>query len=259
MPPDQRRDYRHAQRMQKAHGHCPAVGADARHRRNVIRLGKLGRMLSRALFTLAHFPVRVSRRWQPLWRQQCAGIRRASVGAPKDAHRGTQIPKRHAITATASLAAARHAVSNQTSNAVQRINSGGMRVGIDFGTTHTVAAIVDRGNYPVVYFDGDGHVAIARRCERRWRVALRSGRRRRPPVSRVVGPAVLQASAQQRRAPDRGDAGRAYPPVGRSSDGLPRSAEERPSSVARTSDWSRASASRPRSAFRPMPRAPNAF
>ena len=29
-----------------------------------------------------------------------------------------------------------------------------MRVGIDFGTTHTVAAIVDRGNYPVVSFEG---------------------------------------------------------------------------------------------------------
>jgi len=29
-----------------------------------------------------------------------------------------------------------------------------MRVGIDFGTTHTVAAIVDRGNYPVMSFDG---------------------------------------------------------------------------------------------------------
>lgn len=29
-----------------------------------------------------------------------------------------------------------------------------MRVGIDFGTTHTVAATVDRGNYPVVCFDG---------------------------------------------------------------------------------------------------------
>ena len=29
-----------------------------------------------------------------------------------------------------------------------------MRVGIDFGTTHTVAAVVDRGNYPVVSIDG---------------------------------------------------------------------------------------------------------
>ena len=28
-----------------------------------------------------------------------------------------------------------------------------MRLGIDFGTTHTVAALVDRGNYPVVSYD----------------------------------------------------------------------------------------------------------
>jgi molecular chaperone DnaK len=29
-----------------------------------------------------------------------------------------------------------------------------MRFGIDFGTTHTVVAMVDRGNYPIVSFDG---------------------------------------------------------------------------------------------------------
>jgi molecular chaperone DnaK (HSP70) len=29
-----------------------------------------------------------------------------------------------------------------------------MRVGIDFGNTHAVVAVVDRGNYPVVSFDG---------------------------------------------------------------------------------------------------------
>ena len=28
-----------------------------------------------------------------------------------------------------------------------------MRLGVDFGTTHTVAAIVDRGNYPVVSYE----------------------------------------------------------------------------------------------------------
>src|SRR6185436_11695912 len=28
-----------------------------------------------------------------------------------------------------------------------------MRLGIDFGTTHTVVALVDRGNYPVVAFE----------------------------------------------------------------------------------------------------------
>ncbi len=37
---------------------------------------------------------------------------------------------------------------------MQRLNLAAMRVGIDFGTTHTVAAVVDRGNYPVVSFDG---------------------------------------------------------------------------------------------------------
>lgn len=33
-----------------------------------------------------------------------------------------------------------------------------MRLGIDFGTTHTVVALVDRGNYPVVSFEGEEFV-----------------------------------------------------------------------------------------------------
>src|SRR5579864_1002012 len=28
-----------------------------------------------------------------------------------------------------------------------------MRIGVDFGTTHTVVALVDRGNYPIVSFE----------------------------------------------------------------------------------------------------------
>jgi molecular chaperone DnaK (HSP70) len=37
-----------------------------------------------------------------------------------------------------------------------------MRLGIDFGTTHTVAALVDRGNYPVVSFEwGDAMPSVA--------------------------------------------------------------------------------------------------
>jgi len=37
-----------------------------------------------------------------------------------------------------------------------------MRLGIDFGTTHTVAAVVDRGNYPVVGFEwGDAVPSVA--------------------------------------------------------------------------------------------------
>ena len=33
-----------------------------------------------------------------------------------------------------------------------------MRLGVDFGTTHTVVTVVDRGNYPVVSFDGGDFV-----------------------------------------------------------------------------------------------------
>src|SRR5204863_6908041 len=33
------------------------------------------------------------------------------------------------------------------------VQSKPMRLGIDFGTTHTVVALVDRGNYPIVSFE----------------------------------------------------------------------------------------------------------
>jgi molecular chaperone DnaK (HSP70) len=51
-----------------------------------------------------------------------------------------------------------------------------MRIGVDFGTTHTVVALCDRGNYPVLGFvdaDGESHdwfpsVAAVRGAERRY-------------------------------------------------------------------------------------------
>src|SRR6266850_963305 len=42
-----------------------------------------------------------------------------------------------------------------------------MRLGIDFGTTHTVAALVDRGNYPVVSYEwGDAVPSLVAYLER---------------------------------------------------------------------------------------------
>jgi hypothetical protein len=131
----------------------------------------------------------------------------------------------------------RHARGNQRSNAEQHLNFGGMRIGIDFGTTHTVAAVVDRGNYAVVSFDGVdtwpslvaanaagelrfGLDAVAVRHEAGWSV-LRSFK-------------SLLNDAGPRTEVDLG--GRCYRLASR-----------------------RASASRPRSACRPTPQAPSAL
>src|SRR5947208_16651137 len=38
------------------------------------------------------------------------------------------------------------------------VQSKPMRLGIDFGTTHTVVALVDRGNYPIVSFEHSDYV-----------------------------------------------------------------------------------------------------
>ena len=65
-----------------------------------------------------------------------------------------------------------------------------MRVGIDFGTTHTVVAVVDRGNYPVVSFDGvDAWPSL---IAANAAGQLRIRRCRRPPRARVVGAAIDQ-------------------------------------------------------------------
>jgi len=76
-----------------------------------------------------------------------------------------------------------------------------MRLGIDFGTTHTVAALVDRGNYPVVSFEwGDsvasllavrrkdgavryGHQALELAGDPSW--SARSSASSRPPARRA--------------------------------------------------------------------------
>lgn len=58
-----------------------------------------------------------------------------------------------------------------------------MKVGIDFGTTHTVAAVVDRGNYPVASFEGvDTWPSVI--------AANTAGELRRPVDRREDGPDV---------------------------------------------------------------------
>jgi molecular chaperone DnaK len=58
-----------------------------------------------------------------------------------------------------------------------------MRVGIDFGTTHTVVAAVDRGNYPVISFDGEDawHSLIAADADGRLRFGMEAAAVRHEP------------------------------------------------------------------------------
>jgi hypothetical protein len=63
-------------------------------------------------------------------------------------------PQQLTSTGPGAAGPTRHDSRNQRLNALRHLNFGGMRIGTDFGTTHTVTAVVDRGNYPVVSFDG---------------------------------------------------------------------------------------------------------
>lgn len=56
-----------------------------------------------------------------------------------------------------------HVLSGSVPATTARVTLGGMQLGIDFGTTRTIVACVDRGNYPVVTFvdaAGDVHEHI---------------------------------------------------------------------------------------------------
>ena len=79
-----------------------------------------------------------------------------------------------------------------------------MRFGIDFGTTHTVVALVDRGNYPVVSFDGVDFIPSI--------VSAKSGELRfRGGRAGMAGVALVQALA--------GDGARGHhDPAGRRAD-----------------------------------------
>ncbi|MCG3194459.1 MAG: Chaperone protein DnaK [Thermoanaerobaculia bacterium] len=90
-----------------------------------------------------------------------------------------------------------------------------MKFGVDFGTTHTVVAWVDRGNYPVVSFEGGevvpsliagrddgslvfGHAAAAVRRDPRWKV-VRSIKR----ILAEAGPnAEIDVAGQRYRVED---------------------------------------------------------
>ena len=66
-----------------------------------------------------------------------------------------------------------------------------MRFGIDFGTTHTVVALVDRGNYPIVSFEhGDAipSVISAREGELRFGVAEHGAQTREEIAERADVP-----------------------------------------------------------------------
>ena len=77
--------------------------------------------------------------------------------------------------------------------------TGCMRFGIDFGTTHTVVALIDRGNYPVVSFEQGDAIPSIVAADPEGELSLRAGR------AGVGGAALLQAPAQRRAAGQRGE------------------------------------------------------
>ncbi len=75
-----------------------------------------------------------------------------------------------------------------------------MRLGIDFGTTHTVAALVDRGNFPVVPLGEHDVCPSLLAAHDDGRLKLRP-RRRRGGARAGLALSALDEAAAPRRGP----------------------------------------------------------
>src|SRR5213075_710394 len=84
-----------------------------------------------------------------------ANAARSEAGSPATSAETSVRAKRAAIFCSdaRSMAASNRQANRIMARLYQMVDWLPMKFGIDFGTTHTVVAMIDRGNYPVVSFE----------------------------------------------------------------------------------------------------------